>query len=179
MPGGAVIPIPPQIERAIGRMAPDADWQSIRSAAVNFQLQRDHIPKAESPSDTRASLSGIVERAVLLRRDLLMLREESTEAMGGWPIIHATTDQLSLLINASKAGHNEIEPKGGRPTSLRKSFVRNIAGILSAAGYQMDSKPNGLLVAIISELLDLYGEKPSDVSAMVREAIRENPAQRA
>lgn len=179
MPGGAVIPIPPQIERAIGRMAPNADWHSIRSAAVNFQLERDHLPKAESPSETRTVLSGIIDRAILLRRDLMMLREESTEAVGGWPIIHATADQLSLLINEGKAGHNEIEPKGGRPASLRKGFVRNIAGILSAGGYEIDSKPNGLLVPIVSELLDLYGEKPADVPAMVRDAIRENPSERA
>jgi hypothetical protein len=179
MPGGAVKEIPSHIEAAVRRMAPEADWGSLRSLAVNYQLERDHAERKETPSASRKSLDNIIETALYLRRDLALLKEEAADAIGDWNLIEATSRQLTLLINASKAGHNEIAPRDGRPGSLRKSFVRSVAGILARAGYETDGTPNGLLVAVVSDLLDVYDDKPADVPALVRSAMRENPAKPA
>jgi hypothetical protein len=177
MPGGVLKPIPRNVERAIRQQAPAANWESLKGLAEQYQLERDHLQKKEAPSQTRASLDNIIERAVLLRRDLLMLKEESTYAIGGWRLIDATAQQLLVLAQAGKAGHNEIVPRAGRPASLKQGFVRSVAGVLERDGYAVDATPNGLLVAVVSDLLDVYSDKPADVPALVRSALRENPSE--
>lgn len=177
MPGGVIQPIPPHIERAIKRMVPNCDWLALRHAAENYQLESGH--RAETPAAIRVSLSNIVERAVELRRDLQLLGEESRDAVGDWNLIYATANQLTLLINSAKIGHNQTEPRSGRPASLRQSFVRNVAGILARAGYEVNGRPTGRLAAVVTELLGIYGDAPSDVPALVRSALRENPTQPA
>jgi hypothetical protein len=174
MPGGAVKPIPAHIERAIKRIAPNADWGSLGFAAEQYQLESEH--KAEPRAAIRSNLENIVERAVLLRRDLQLLKEDSRDAIGDWNLIYETANQLDRLISASKVGRNNTSPRQGRPRSLRKGFVRSVASILARAGYEVDGTPNGQLVAVVSELLHLYGDKPADVPALVRSAMRENPS---
>lgn len=177
MPGGVLKPIPAPAERAIKRIVPNADWGALKFAAQQYQLEREHQP--ETPAQIRSSLDSIIERAAYLRRDLRLLKEESADAIGDWQLIDATAHQLDKLINASKIGHNQTTPRTGRPASLRKGFVRSVAAILKRGGYSADSTPNGVLVAVTAEFLNLYGDKPADVPALVRSALRENPAKSA
>lgn len=176
MPGGVVQEIPHVTKRAILRIAPNLNWASIEWHATIYQLERDHGPQKQSPGATRTALDGIIRQAAELRRDLLLLKEESADAIGDWSLIDATASQLYRLISASKAGANEISPVGGRPESLRQGLVRSIAGALRDAGCTVDARPNGVTVPIVSELLKAYGDEPSDVPALVRSALRENHA---
>lgn len=175
MPGGSVMMIPGHIEQAIKRMVPNADWALIRFIAEQYQMERDHLPDRQSPAETRKSLDAVIEKAVWLRCDLLMLPEESLNALDDFAAIDAAIGSLSRLIGTGKRGHNEVEPKDGAPPSLRKQFIRSLAGVLGKAGYEANGTPNGHLVAVTSELLSFYSDKPADVPAMVRGAMRENP----
>lgn len=173
MPGGVVKPIPKNVEAAILRMVPEADFDAIRSCAQKYQIYSEH--SRETPRQTRISLSGIVKKAVHLRRDLQLLSEESRDAIGDWSVIDATIAQLSHLIGESKSGHNDIQPKDGRPASAKAILVRDVAEILGRAGYVADARPNGTLVPVITELLAVYVKKATDETAdpvkLVRNAL--------
>lgn len=170
MPGGVVKPMPENVRKALGRIVPNVDIDELFFHSSQYQLESEHI--AEPPAETRAALDAITEKAVVLSRDIRLLKEESRDAIGDWHLLDATVAQLSILTNAAKVGYNSIAPTRGRTKSHRQSFVRGLARLFESAGYKADARPNGELVAVVSELLSLYDDKPADVPALVRNALR-------
>lgn len=180
MPGGVIGPMPETSRAKIAAIAPAVDIDALEFAIQNYSLTLQH--DAEPGRAVQTKLGTIAERAILLRLELQTMSEEAQDALGdaigvfdGVAFHQAMIADLTRLSGASRHAHNAVTVTEGRPPSARQAFVRGIASILERAGTDVNAKPNAALCQIVGLLLSDVGDCPTDVAALVRNSLRENP----
>ena len=179
MPGGAIGPIPFKSRERIAALVPAVDMSALEFAVQNYHITMHHRP--EPGAAVQAKLGGIAEKSIMLRVELQTMSEEAQGALwdalgiaNGVQFYEAMISGLSQLSGAGRQAHNAVEIKEGRRPSDRQAFVRTVAAALARAGASPNAKPNGPLCQIVGTLLTDIDDCPADVSALVRNAMREN-----
>lgn len=184
MPGGSIGPIPAKSLERIAALVPAVDLSALEFAVQNYHITLRHRP--EPGAAVQAKLGGIAEKSTMLRVELQTMSEEAQGALwdalgiaNGVQFYEAMIAGLSQLSGAGRQAHNAVEVKEGRRPSERQVFVRSVAAALVRAGATANAKPNGALCQIVGTLLTDVNDCPSDVAALVRNAMRENPRAQA
>ena len=179
MPGGAVRSISGNLQERIVSIASNLDMAELNRVFENYSIYRDHKPQAGRP--VRDKLAAIAEQSLALRVELETMSEEAQDAL--WDAIGIGYDVafhqmmvagLSRLSGASRAAHNSIDIVEGNRRSTKQAFVRSVAQVLSSANIEVNTKPNGALCQIVGLLLTDFRDCPSDVAALLRNAMRDN-----
>ena len=179
MPGGVVHNLSPQLRDKISKIASNADMEAIERAYGDYSIIRSHSPEASRPIKNK--LHAIAEQAVMLRLELETMSEEARDVL--WDEICKVADvsfyqkiqfDLSQLFAASRQAFNEVEITEGNRRSTKQAFARNISVVLMRSDIPVNAKPNGALCQIVALLLNDFGDCPADVSALVRNAMRDN-----
>lgn len=177
MPGGVIENLSDKTKARIAGIASNVDFMALERAYQNYCIARDHKSQAGRP--VRDKLSAIAEKSLMLRVELQTMSEEALDALWdaiGVPDNVAFTEfmiaGLTKLSGASREAHNAVEITEGNRRSNRQAFVRQVAYELSKSDVPVNATPNGALCQIVAVLLD--GDCPSDVAALVRNALRDN-----
>ena len=181
MPGGWVTPISQSARDRIAKLCPPEAIAALESAFQYHCIELQREPEAGRA--IRDKLSLIAEKAVMLRAEMQTMSEDARhelwDAIGvhdGPAFAQEMIEGLSRLSGASRVAHNAVEIIEGRPPSARQAFVRSVAASLEGSGVKICTRPNGGLCQIVGILLTELDDCPSDVPALVRNSMRNNPA---
>ena len=85
--------------------------------------------------------------------------------------LHEIERNLIALQVALRVGRSSLP--GGRRITPGQKLTREVALILLDEGIEIDATPNGCLCGIVGVLLFAAGEKPSNVTSIVRPILAE------
>lgn len=118
MPGGTVTEIPDKVRDKVAKIIPAVKWDDVKSASDYYNHQIRHNRKAGIP--LRGELEGIINLALQLRNELLMLSEEGRNALWAASSSQVKSEihndiitQLSALSACAREAFNTVEVKEG------------------------------------------------------------------
>lgn len=176
MRSGSVSRLPAKTREALARILPDVPVDLIESAAIRYQL---HAIRLSPPAAAvRGALQTIGEQAGLLYVSLGTLSEEARgalvdalEPVGGAVFFEQAGFITQALMGLARNAALDVEVAAGRPGTPRHQLILSLSRLLSAHGYTADARPNGDLCFATREVLNALGESPTDVRALVRDAL--------
>ncbi len=175
MPGGFVPTLSDAARERIRKVSAEIDLAAIESAFQHQSIVLKH--DAEPAKKVRKKLSGIAKQAVLLRVEMQTMSEEARNALwdalglyDGPEVSQAMIDALSRLSGAARVAHNAIEMRGKSPSKWYP-FVLTIAGILLAAGVEVNHSRRGALYAVMRILRSEFSAGPGEISKLIEDAL--------
>lgn len=169
-------PIPEKVAAAIRRQLPRVSLEEVEDAAHAFFVMP--FMELSDPKVERDALKGVGEITYILIELMGKLGPESRQKLdarlrsAGAPGFKNIRHGLRVLSEASGSVASEILPPKGRPKTLKRHLVRDLARILEAANYPVDSSPGGPMVYLTTEILYwLLGGDVGDVRSLVRNTL--------
>ena len=167
--------LPAQTQAAIRRQCPGVSIMQLQNALDAYRFANTSTPAV--PANVRkASLERVADLAEQLVQAINELDQktrlvlEHPERRGKRRTITAGP-LLRKIIGSARTAASDILPSPGRPLTRRAYVVRDVARELHRCGYEPDASSKGPLVFIISELLGLVEDPPTDVRSLVRNTL--------
>lgn len=170
-------PLPQAVADAIKRQLPLIDLQDIEDAADAYRMTPLLI-EANSSKASRQSLRYVATHAANLSNTLATLHWVPRQVLNDKLIQTANMPQfkalrwyVEVLASLSQECVEQFSAKRGRPQTLRKKLITDLAEIIRNAGYPVDAKQDGALMYLTTEILQLCDGDASGARSLIRNSL--------